>query len=106
LPKAVKKEKWAKGMMVKGRNEPACIVHVAHAVAKIKGLAVEEVCEAYVSLVANYDLELTFPAYGTILSICSDLEYYFQTRPRRECRRVYWLYGRMGIACYLGSPAQ
>jgi hypothetical protein len=76
--------------MVKGRNEPACVVHVAHAVAKIKGLAVEEVCEAYVSLVANYGLELTFPACGTILSICSDLEYCFQTRPRRECRRVYW----------------
>jgi TatD DNase family protein len=50
LPKAVKKEKWTKGMMVKGRNEPACIVHVAHAVAKIKGLSVEELCEACVSV--------------------------------------------------------
>ncbi|KAI9815083.1 MAG: hypothetical protein M1827_002926 [Pycnora praestabilis] len=46
LPKAVKKEKWAKGMMVKGRNEPALISHVAHAIARIKGIPVEDVCEA------------------------------------------------------------
>lgn len=46
LPKAVKKEKWAKGMMVKGRNEPATIPHVAYAIAKIKDIPVEEVCEA------------------------------------------------------------
>ncbi|OCL01775.1 Mg-dependent DNase [Glonium stellatum] len=46
LPKAVKKEKWSQGMMVKGRNEPATISHVAHAIAKIKGVPVEEVCEA------------------------------------------------------------
>jgi TatD DNase family protein len=46
LAKAVKKEKWSKGMMVKGRNEPATIPHVAWAIAKIKGITVEEVCEA------------------------------------------------------------
>jgi TatD DNase family protein len=46
LPKSVKKEKWAAGMMVKGRNEPACIPRVAHAIAKIKGIPVEEICEA------------------------------------------------------------
>ena len=46
LAKAVKKEKWEKGLMVKGRNEPATISHVAHVVAKAKGLSIEEVCEA------------------------------------------------------------
>lgn len=46
LPKAVKKEKWEKGLMVKGRNEPATISHVAHVVARVKGLPIEEVCEA------------------------------------------------------------
>ncbi|KKY23885.1 putative deoxyribonuclease tatd [Phaeomoniella chlamydospora] len=44
--KWVKKERWQKGMMVKGRNEPVTIAHVAHAVAKIKGIPVEELCEA------------------------------------------------------------
>ena len=43
--KAVKKEKWKLGSMVKGRNESATIMHVAHAVAKIKGVGLEEVCE-------------------------------------------------------------
>jgi TatD DNase family protein len=46
LPKAVKKEKWAPDAMVKGRNEPAAIPHVAHVIAKVKGIDVEEVCEA------------------------------------------------------------
>lgn len=46
LPKAVKKEKWQGSLMVKGRNEPATISHVAHAVAKVKEIPVEEVCEA------------------------------------------------------------
>lgn len=46
LPKAVKKEKWQKGLMVKGRNEPVAIVSVAHVIAKVKGISVEEVCEA------------------------------------------------------------
>ncbi|KAF2231267.1 Mg-dependent DNase [Viridothelium virens] len=46
LPKAVKKEKWTKEWMVKGRNEPCAITQVAWAVAKIKGVGVEEVCEA------------------------------------------------------------
>lgn len=46
MPKAVKKEKWSADGMVKGRNEPCGIVHVAHAVAGIKGVTVEDVCEA------------------------------------------------------------
>ena len=41
--KAVKKERFTTEAMVKGRNEPCSIVHVARAVAGIKGLAVEEV---------------------------------------------------------------
>ena len=46
LPKAVKKEKWERGLMVKGRNEPAAIAQVAYAIASIKGITIEEVCEA------------------------------------------------------------
>ncbi|KAL4956574.1 hypothetical protein BDW69DRAFT_192323 [Aspergillus filifer] len=46
LPKAVKKEKWQKGCMVKGRNEPVAIAQVAHVIAAVKGITVKEVCEA------------------------------------------------------------
>jgi TatD DNase family protein len=46
LPKAVKKEKWVKGAMVKGRCEPCLIEHVAWAIAGIKGVDVEVVAEA------------------------------------------------------------
>ena len=46
LPKAVKKEKFVEGLMVKGRNESATIPHVAYAIANIKDISVEEVCEA------------------------------------------------------------
>lgn len=46
LPRAVKKEKWERGLMVKGRNEPATITHVAQVVANVKGLPVEQVCQA------------------------------------------------------------
>lgn len=46
IPKSVKKEKWTKDAMVKGRNEPATIPHVAHVIAKVKGISIEEVCEA------------------------------------------------------------
>lgn len=46
LPKAVKKEKWTPGMMVKGRNEPALIARVAHVVAKLKNIPIQEVCDA------------------------------------------------------------
>ncbi|KAL4873160.1 hypothetical protein BDV12DRAFT_182413 [Aspergillus spectabilis] len=46
LPKAVKKERWQKGFMVKGRNEPVAIAQVAHVIAGVKGISVEEVCEA------------------------------------------------------------
>ena len=45
-PKAVKKEKWQKGLMVKWRNEPATIPLVAHVIAKVKDISIEEVCEA------------------------------------------------------------
>jgi TatD DNase family protein len=44
--KVVKKEKWEEGAMVKGRNEPCTIERVARIVAGIKGVSVEEVCEA------------------------------------------------------------
>lgn len=44
--KTVKKEKWVEGAMVKGRNEPCTIERVAKIVAGIKGVTVEEVCEA------------------------------------------------------------
>jgi len=44
--KAVKKEKWERGAMVKGRNEPCMIERVAKAVAGAKGVTVQEVCEA------------------------------------------------------------
>ncbi|CAK7208510.1 hypothetical protein SEUCBS140593_000197 [Sporothrix eucalyptigena] len=44
--KVVKKEKWEEGAMVKGRNEPCTIERIATIVAGIKGLTVEEVCEA------------------------------------------------------------
>lgn len=37
LPKTVKPEKFATGMMVKGRNEPACIDQVAAIVARARG---------------------------------------------------------------------
>lgn len=46
LPKSVKKEKWEKSFMVKGRNEPATISHVAHVIAQVRGISVEEICEA------------------------------------------------------------
>jgi TatD DNase family protein len=46
IPKAVKKEKWVEGAVIKGRNEPACIVQVAHVIAKLKGISIEEVTEA------------------------------------------------------------
>jgi len=46
LPKAKKKEKWEKGARVSGRNEPAAISHVAWVIAAVKGVTVEEVCEA------------------------------------------------------------
>ena len=46
LPKAVKKEKWEKNCMVKGRNESASIGHVAYVIAQVKAIPIEEVCEA------------------------------------------------------------
>lgn len=46
LPRAVKNQKWERGLMVKGRNEPATISHVAHVIANIKSLPVEKVCQA------------------------------------------------------------
>lgn len=46
LPKAVKKEKWDKDCMVKGRWEPVGITHVAWVVAKVKGISIEELADA------------------------------------------------------------
>lgn len=46
IPKAVKREKFQKGLMVKGRNEPATLPLVAHVIARVKNVTVEEVCEA------------------------------------------------------------
>ena len=46
LPKGVKKEKWEKDFMDKGRNEPMAITQVAWVVAKVKGVRIEDVCEA------------------------------------------------------------
>lgn len=43
---SVKKERWSEGMMIKGRNEPCMIGHVAWAIAGIKGLSVKRVSEA------------------------------------------------------------
>lgn len=44
--KVVKKEKWEEGAMVKGRNEPCSIERVAEIVAAVKGISVQELCEA------------------------------------------------------------
>ena len=44
--KAVKKEKWEEGLMVKGRNEPVTIARVAHVIAAVKGVTIEELTEA------------------------------------------------------------
>ncbi|PBP16815.1 deoxyribonuclease Tat-D [Diplocarpon rosae] len=41
--KSVKKEKWIRGAVVKGRNEPCFVGRVAWAVAGVKGLSIEEV---------------------------------------------------------------
>lgn len=46
MPRAVKKEKWSRECMVKGRNEPCTIGLVACVVARVKGVSVEEVVEA------------------------------------------------------------
>lgn len=54
-------------MMVKGRNEPVAIIHVAHVIASVKGISVEKVCEAYVwkaiSQVHEYLLTVLFSAW-------------------------------------------
>lgn len=44
--KWVKKERWAEGKLVKGRNEPCMIGRVAIAIARIKGISTEKVAEA------------------------------------------------------------
>ncbi|KAL9058152.1 MAG: hypothetical protein Q9162_001876 [Coniocarpon cinnabarinum] len=46
MPRSTKKEKWLKGCMVKGRNEPCTIVLVAHVIAGVKSLGVGEVAAA------------------------------------------------------------
>ncbi|RDA92242.1 hypothetical protein CP533_5698 [Ophiocordyceps camponoti-saundersi (nom. inval.)] len=42
----VKKERWEKDVMIKGRNEPCNIELVAEIVALLKGVTVEDICEA------------------------------------------------------------
>ncbi|TFB04928.1 Deoxyribonuclease Tat-D [Trichoderma ghanense] len=44
--KVVKKEQWQQGAMIKGRNEPCTIERVAKIVAAVKGVSIEELCEA------------------------------------------------------------
>jgi TatD DNase family protein len=44
--KIVKKEQWQEGAMIKGRNEPCTIERVAKIVAAVKGVSIEELCEA------------------------------------------------------------
>lgn len=46
LPRSVKKEKWDKDCVVKGRNEPCMIGLVAEVVARMKGVTAREVSEA------------------------------------------------------------
>ncbi|PUU84403.1 hypothetical protein B9Z19DRAFT_1013991 [Tuber borchii] len=46
VPKQVRRDKFKKGFMVKGRNEPCNIPHVAYIVAAVKGVPLKEVCEA------------------------------------------------------------
>ena len=46
LPNSAKKEKWNKDSMVKGRNESVTICHVAHVIARVKGISTIAVCEA------------------------------------------------------------
>lgn len=56
--RSVKKERWAEGAMVKGRNEPCSIDRIAKIVAGIKGITVEEVCEkAWENTVKVFDVE-------------------------------------------------
>jgi TatD DNase family protein len=44
--RAVKKEKWAEGAMVKGRNEPCMIERVGQVVAGVRDELLRDVCEA------------------------------------------------------------
>jgi TatD DNase family protein len=44
--RAVKKEKWEAGAMVKDRNEPCNVVAVAEAISGLRGVEVATVCEA------------------------------------------------------------
>lgn len=58
LPPSKKRDKFEMGVMVKERNESCCIANVAHIVAGIKELGVEEVCEmARANSVAMFGLE-------------------------------------------------
>ncbi|GAA5999054.1 3'-5'-exodeoxyribonuclease [Rhodotorula paludigena] len=49
LPVQVKKEKWAQGKAVKGRNEPCGTGQVAWVVAKLKGVSIDEVARVTTS---------------------------------------------------------
>lgn len=62
--KAVKKEKWHTDHMVKGRNEPCAIARVAHVVARVKGVSIETVREAYVRLCTRITITLLISTQG------------------------------------------
>ncbi|GAA5929898.1 hypothetical protein JCM3775_004458 [Rhodotorula graminis] len=60
VPAAVKKERWAPGKAVKGRNEPCTTGQVAWCVAKLKGVALDEVAR----VTTKTALELFGPEAG------------------------------------------
>jgi hypothetical protein len=61
-------------MMVKGRNEPVAIARVAHVIAQVKGISVEEVSEAYVGITPEFLYKLTIVLeLGETPSRCSVL---------------------------------
>ncbi|KAL9032819.1 MAG: hypothetical protein Q9214_007797 [Letrouitia sp. 1 TL-2023] len=59
---SVKKERWEKGKMVKGRNEPCMIERVARVVSGVKGMRVEDVADhAWRNSVAMFGFEDPVP---------------------------------------------
>jgi hypothetical protein len=62
--------------MVKGRNEPVAIAQVAHVIAGVKGITVEEVCEAWVFFPStdNSTANSHSSVRGPIRSRCSGWE--------------------------------
>ena len=54
---SVKKEKWAENKLVKGRNEPCCIIQVLEVIAALKETDAEELAEE----IYKNTLDLFFP---------------------------------------------